>query len=474
MFEHGEGGMLGGALDAVPEELKQHDATCLGLRAMLEASRGHFELSQRGFLSAIDKARDDVRLRTTLAHRYAIELVRHDRDCVGFLQPYATDRSLADDLRVPLLGTLATAYVASDRYDEALATIGRALDLVDPSMSPDMLARLYQQAAYIYDFGPERDRARTYSTLAIELAVPRNLFDVAARAYSALFSVTYNEDDNPIACLAILDKLEECARKGASNQARMFALTAAYELEVERGDDASLERLDSALHEIQSALPRAHSETLLPADALRAAWIGDFKRALHLLAGTASQFSVDDRRALRASEIALYAFAAGEREAGQDALADADAALERCKRETRRTVRTRIFIALAQLLCGHSSAANRQLTEAERALTPQMRRVRALVHAARTLYRVRLGQADNAALSGALERLRAEHFGGIARLLAALPFSIESGEGYATLTTSERQILHCSPEAQARRTWRREPAGVPTQLTPTSDRFAAS
>ncbi len=440
MFEHGQSEALSAALDAIPDELKQADAAALGLRATIEASRGRFELAQRGFITAIDKA-GDPDLRTALVHRYAIELVRHDRDCVGFLEPYAKDGTLSDEQRVPLLGTLATAYLAANRYADALATIQRALDAIDPSMNAEMLARLYQQAAYIHDFGPERERARTYAALAIELALPRNLFDVAARAYSALFSVAYNEDDDPIACLKILDKLDECARKGAGNQARVFALMAAYELEVERGDDAALERLDSALHENQAALPRARSETFLPADALRAAWVGDFKRALQLLAGTAEQFSSDERRALRAAEIALYAFACADGDRGAAALEQAEAALERCTRETRRTIRSRIFIALAEMLRGHSSAANRHLTQAERALTPQMRRVRALAHAARALYRVQLNQADRAARSGVLERLRAEHFGGIARLIEALPFSADSGQGYGTLTAAEREIL---------------------------------
>jgi DNA-binding NarL/FixJ family response regulator len=57
------------------------------------------------------------------------------------------------------------------------------------------------------------------------------------------------------------------------------------------------------------------------------------------------------------------------------------------------------------------------------------------------LYRVSMGQAERALVSGALERLRAQHFGGIARLLEAAPFPESAAGGYAALTPSEREIL---------------------------------
>ena len=57
------------------------------------------------------------------------------------------------------------------------------------------------------------------------------------------------------------------------------------------------------------------------------------------------------------------------------------------------------------------------------------------------MYRTRLGQNDGAVLDGALERMRAENFGGIARLLEALPLRDPEQFGYAALTGAERDIL---------------------------------
>jgi LuxR family maltose regulon positive regulatory protein len=439
LLERGEGETVAAALDAVPEAQRAANAAVIGVRAMLDASRGRFDVAEREFVAAIARAAE-LELRIALVHRYAIELVRQDRDCAELLEPYAHDDALPLAVRVPIMGTLATAYVRHARAAEGFATMRKALDLVEP-LGDDVRARLYQQAAYVYQYAPTHERVRTYATLAVELATARGLYEVAARAYSVLYTVVSDEDDDPIATLAILDKLEEAARKGASRQARFFGFVASYAIEVERGDDPALERLDRELADDGAAPAPARAQTLFPAQAMRAAWDGDFRRAYELLAGTAPAQASDERRALRGAEIALYAFAAGLHAQGDEALRDAAAALDRCARPSLRSVRSHLVVALAELVRGRSSAAHRALAEAERLSTPAMRRLRALAHAVRAMERVQLGQAEPATLAAALERLRAEHFGGMARLLAALPVARGEEPGYAQLTPSERAIL---------------------------------
>jgi DNA-binding CsgD family transcriptional regulator len=70
-----------------------------------------------------------------------------------------------------------------------------------------------------------------------------------------------------------------------------------------------------------------------------------------------------------------------------------------------------------------------------------MPRLEAFARAATALYRSALGQGDSALTAAALERLRAEEFGGIARLLEAIPFPQTEAGGYATLSATEREIL---------------------------------
>src|ERR1700681_1792933 len=241
---------------------------------MLDANRGRFDVAERGFVAAIERA-SELELRIALVHRYAIELVRQERPCVELLEPHARDETLPLELRVPMLGTLATAYVRAGRVDDALVTIRGALDRLDP-LGDDVRARLYQQAAFVYQFAPTHERVHTYASLAVELATAHGLYEVAARAYSVLYTVVHDEDDAPIGTLAMLDKLEESARKGASRQARVFGLIASYAVEVERGDDVAMERIERELDDrVVPAIARAQG--LLPARAMRYAWEGDFR-----------------------------------------------------------------------------------------------------------------------------------------------------------------------------------------------------
>src|SRR5262249_19178481 len=154
----------------------------------------------------------------------------------------------------------------------------------------------------------------------------RDLYDVAVRAYSALYTLAYDDSDDPIACLTILDKLLECARKGGSTQGRLYGLIASYDIEADRGNEAALQRIETGLAELPGMLSQNRSEALLPAMALRASWHGQFRRAYELLA-QARDHQSEERRAEHYSELALYACAAGLREETKVAISSAESAL---------------------------------------------------------------------------------------------------------------------------------------------------
>lgn len=439
LFERGEAEKLAEALETLPDDARRANAMATGLRAMIDSSFGRFEIAEPAFLAAIELAGGNVTLRLRLVHRYALELVRLGRDCITFLEPYAQDGSIEARFRAPMLATLATGYSRAGRGQDALGAADAALKLIDSSVSDESRARIYQQAAYVERYSGSLEKARSYSETAVDLALANNLFELAARAYSVLYTIVHDTSDDPIASLQILDRLSECARKGASTQAQMFALVAAYEIEVERGDDASLERLDEQLREMQTMLPRLRTTTVIAMDALRATWTRDFVAAYALLAGTASDLSTSEQRLLRLADIALYGTAAGAPDA--DALLQQAAqALEGAQAANRHVIRARLIMALAHLLRGHDAAAHRLLSEAERSLPGGASRLRAFAQAVRALYRMHLGQAEEQGLTAALERLRSEHFGGIARLLAALPLTAAQ-TGYAALTPAEREVL---------------------------------
>ncbi|HEV3155523.1 MAG TPA: LuxR C-terminal-related transcriptional regulator [Candidatus Baltobacteraceae bacterium] len=438
LFERGEGDALAAALATLPEPMRRTNPAALGLSAMLEASRGHFDVAERDFKEAISLARDRD-LRAQLVLRYAIETVRHDRDSTKLLEPYAADTSIPPSEQAPLLGTLATAYARAGRIDEAVQTVQRALDVLPAAANDRDRARLYHQAAYVYQYVPDWEQTERYATLAVEIARERNLDELAARAYSILYAVRYEADD-PLGSLEMLDRLIESARKGASGQARVFGLMAEYEVQAERGDEAALETLERTLEETRAPFTPARAEALVPAMAMRTAWTGEFRRAYELCATAIGEQLTVERRALVTSQAAFYAIAAGLSGEANEAYHNAVSLLERIPKKTLRTTLTQVFLALVDLVRAHHSSAHRLLSEAE-SHAARWPRVRAFANAGRTLYRVHLGQADAAAMEQALERMRSAQFGGAARLIAALPSPEAKGGGYMQLTPSEREIL---------------------------------
>lgn len=441
LFERGEAETLAKALVVVSGQSYDGDARILGVKAMVEAGRGHFDLAERDFVDAIARA-DDPGTRLALVHRYALELIRHDRDAIALLEPFESVAGIAPAVRVPLLGTYATALARAGLVARAVETIAATMAAIDASVRDDVRARFYQQAAFVHQLLPDRGEARNYANLAVDLSLAQGLYEVAARALSVLYVINHEDGGDPIDSLGILDRLIECARKGASLQTGLYGLFASMDIEVERGDDVAIERLEAEIERSRGALPRTAAESVLPARALREAWSGGLAQAYELLAPSARDVQGHDRRALRFAEIALYAAASGRLSEGEEAQRSALAELADAGALTRRGVRTSLLLALAELLRGHAANAHRLLVEAERAMPRTPPRLRTFAQAVRAYYRSALGQSEPLEIRALLERLRAEHYGGIARLLAALPLSETSDSGgYGLLTAAERSIL---------------------------------
>ncbi|HKU68425.1 MAG TPA: LuxR C-terminal-related transcriptional regulator, partial [Candidatus Baltobacteraceae bacterium] len=437
LFESGGSDAIALAIAALSPQVRARNPEVLGLRAMVESAHGRFEIAEPDFRAAIERA-EDPHLRVAIVSRYAIELVRQGRDCIALAEPYAADTSITAEERVPLLGTLATAYARADRTSEAMQTIELALGALTPRVDDEVRARLYHQAAYVFQYADPQRTAR-YAELALEVAQAHNLYGLAARAYSALYTVKYEADDAP-GSLEALENMDRCARKAADSQARTFALMASYELAVDRGDDGTLERLELAIAEVSPTFTHARTEALLPAMAMRATWSGDFQRAYDMFEESPPMQSSPDRRALAWSQLAFYASACGLQEQSDRALERARGELHEVSAPALRSTLSLVYLALAHLVRGHDAASHRYLSEAE-GTARAWPRARAFAQAIRTLRRVRLEQADAQAYRAELDRLVAIHLGGIARMLEALPSTQTQGEGYSQLTPAEREIL---------------------------------
>jgi hypothetical protein len=417
--EHGLSLEDRGDVDAVESALEllensdDDDAVVLLLRATRESRLGRSDIAEAWFGQAVRRA-ESRRVAAEAAYRLAREMVRRDRtDAIELLEPYAADDTLVPEQRASIWSVLAEAYLVARRPDAARDAAHRALALAQ-QLDLCSRAHVYTRASYVELYGGDRDRARHYATVGAQLAEEANLYVVAFGAYSVLYNVAY-DDAGPAESLVFLDRLGDCAIRSGNLDFHLYALAAAYELHVERGDLGAIERLERDLREfdVQYAASAA-LEGLLPSRALVTAWSGEFASAYEVLVASGNQQADPEREALRWSEIALYAAAAGLCDEALGALARGSEAASRADARSQHTIRAAILARLAAALAGDAD----QLPCAD---VPANPRLAALVRAVNGVAAFRSGAGGGDALLDALEDLCDHEFAGMAKLLAALP-----------------------------------------------------
>jgi len=440
LMERGRSDIIEAALNFIPEDRRAASAIAIGMDAILASRRGDTDIAEQQYKRSIELAKDPL-TRAELIYRYCIDLVRAGREeAITLLEPYSHDEQIPITLRAAILATAATAYIKAPNATSAKRFIEQALTLLERAPSAIVRAKIYQQAAFVMFFAGETERAGQYANSAVEVANRHGFYEIAARAYSVLYNISADVDDDPILCLRHLEELEVCARKSGSRQLQVYALLGVYDIEAERGNEAALVRLDDEIATLEVKMTEPVKETVLPARALRAAWNRDFAEAHRLLKGTAPTHA--GRRALRLAEIAVYAVASNAGAEADEAIAGCYADLRALKQPSPRSLRTALFLALAELLRGKEVAAQRLLADVEAQSGTMTARLRGFTRAVRALYNQLLDSENTAAFAAALERLRSQEVGGLAQLLAALPFMVGETGGLSQLTGAERAILH--------------------------------
>jgi putative nucleotidyltransferase with HDIG domain len=265
--------------------------------------------------------------------------------------------------------------------------------------------------------------ARERALVAAPLAVAQSLYDVAASTYSVLYQIAYDVDDDATASREYLRRMRDLGIKSGTLRLESYVMLCLYELEVEAGDEAAIGALDRQLAVIDkhdSAL--AVVETLIPSKALQAAWSGDFRAAQRLLRSTAEHQATPARKALCWAQIGLYCAAADDTEPADTAVRKAENELMQCVAGTAQFGLTLLILALAAWVSGNVEGARHWTSRAGDTTIGRAPRLRALRDVAAALVE---GCHDAFCFSehvpGALARLRAASFGGMAKLIEALP-----------------------------------------------------
>ena len=427
LSKHGLGLIETGKSDAVesvirmlPEDEQHASPAILGLRAVIDSQGARYDTAEAWYRLALHDLSDE-RLRLRLVYRYTLDLLRRGRmDCIDILEP-AIVSALASghDVHPLLCCTLATAYVQAGRNDEARTLIVAALPKLAPSLTDSQRARAYHQAAFVaLRIGDIKD-AHNFASAVVEIAGPAGLYDVAARAYSILYEIAHVHEANPRKALEYVENVASFALKCGDTHIREWALIAAYYIEAERGAGAVMSTIERSLNTADVLqMSDEATKALLPGQALRSTWTGDFAHAGRLLANTAQELDSPDRRALRWAEIALYSAAAGLPDESKTAMAAAR--WEMTEAPAGKFSAQALSYVLIVLSMFGEDAAWEEVRRDPR-LGGLGLAIRALVRCAELLHVHWAQKRDHAAVLAALDDLRRHEMGGVAAMLEALP-----------------------------------------------------
>jgi HD-GYP domain-containing protein (c-di-GMP phosphodiesterase class II)/ATP/maltotriose-dependent transcriptional regulator MalT len=420
-LELGHAELLHEVLQGVAHERLVASAAALAILAMEESRAGRQDIAEAWFLQAMESAEQPA-LRASITHRYVLERVRAGRvEGVHLLEPFAGDTALPADLRASVDSTLSTAYVLSGRFDEARVAISRAMQHAEQFGDDMIIAKVLHHAAWVALFTGDVGRAHILGHRAVTIAEACGLYDCAARACTVLYNIAYDIEDDPVQSADILERVLDYGMKAGSAPMRLFALLGKFDLATERGDAQALQKIERALTDYELHFSDAMtSAALVSGQALFLAGRGRYNEAYDLLMPTVERQVTRDRRALRFSEMALYAAAGGKRAAAVDAIAKAEPLLSEIVHD-RRIVRIEGNLFLAYRLLGEDERAREIARTLGGRRGSLAARGRAFVDAITAVSTRWDGVANRAVLTTRLDAMQSRDLGGFAAVLASLP-----------------------------------------------------
>jgi len=447
LLDMGHADVLTSSLNALAEELRSRTPILLALRGALESLAGRYDRTDAYYEAAL-KLVSEHRERGIIVDRYALDLVlRLQWDKAReLLEAYDYRNSeLAPTLHASMMSLHAVICAHIGRVDEASPLIDGALAMRSTITDPVVLGTIAHRAGSIAFQLGQYDRTESYANSVIDLCRNEGLDNLAARASSLLYAVASQRGDVH-GCLWILQQLRTYGERTGNRDYVFFALTATYEIETERGDKERVSALGQALLAFDASAYVRATQSLSPSFALQATWKADFAEALAFLEGSGQNQVTAARRALRWSEIALYAAAAGKRDTADAAVRSAFQELRKLERSreqvTHHAHRARVWLALTQLLTGRAASANKLLRTLEQETASLPQAARFLAEAVRAIYMHAETTVGHEEIERALEALRRNNLGGYARLLQELPLPASSKTSpFGLLTKTELTVL---------------------------------
>jgi len=411
------------AVASLSDEARRSHPIVLSILAIEASLEAQADIAESLFQNALESAKKSgaASQAHSIRYWYACELVRRDRnDAIALLRPDADFFRARPRLRVAMMSTLGVAYAKDGQLDRGQRWVDRALRGAARVPDDALRAHVHHQASYIALCAEHAHDARRLAECALLYADSAGAAQIATAASSVLYAVAIDLEDDLEDAVRQLQRLATYAARAGNVSGQLYALAALFEVETDRGNVRAIAAIERELDVFDLQYGAAvESETIVPAEAMQHAWRGGFERAYRILEGSDEQQFTDDRRALRLAEIGLYAAAAGHDREAHAAVAKALAYLKAGDADLR-TLRARAFSALALVVLGSTADAREQTRELDVA-APVASRSATLAKTIAALADRRDGFPVSRTISRTLEELRRLEWGGIARVVGALP-----------------------------------------------------
>ncbi|MBV8578727.1 MAG: hypothetical protein JOZ58_27295 [Acetobacteraceae bacterium] len=445
--DRGELYLIQRALDALRPDDGASTSVIRALRGICAEAQGrtadakaHF----RAVLTRVDilEARQAVDVMTKIVVFHA----RYDRtDALDAIAHLRQRQDLDNRQRALLLDSEAVALAFTDRLDEAVLIIRRALELVeDATIDADARSKVHANAALIFYHARDDKEMRRYAASAIEGAEACGNHRRSAAVWMNLYVMH--------AAAGRLVEAVRCTKNSAAQAERAgdfeylgIALRAQLKVAAERGDDREAERLRHALAGVPST-SRGGMIYAIIADALVLPPRGQLREACELLQQFPESDLVVVQNRTRYALLGLISAAA-------NAHAEAEAALERYAAFAGAESGNRAILARTNALSDRWVVLARLLLHGVVTVDGARLKAAPLSRDLQGLDRAILGalHGERDQFQRGLEQLERADRGGYARFVDAVCAPLwrpAPGTGMATvpLTEAERRIVRCLAE----------------------------
>lgn len=416
----------------------------VSLAARVQESRGNFYESDALYRRSLDLA-ETSDAATAISEKLAGSLMNRfsfDEACS------ALRRSDPADVHDPgaaarLYALRAALHAFMGENDLAASDVRTALAKSSGLTDPNVRAVVLHRSAFVYLRIGQLSEARNLAKEALDLGRELGLFELCGRTCSLLYEVADAREDLR-ELESSLDQMVHYAGRCGDRSLRDFALFCRYDAAVERGNLDEILRLEPEILAEVRVEEERWAQTVVAAEAMKAAWRGEFRQAFAALVPWPLEKSHSGHRALRMAEIALFCAACLDQEASSKRVAAARDAVEQItgpEVTSIRVIKARILLGLALLLNGKARAATLELSILAKHEASQSEAIWVFLRAARQLCDWSAGRSDDAALKNAFEALARTRLGGYARLLHALVSLIRRAPRLDCLTPAEMRIL---------------------------------